>query len=400
MATNRPFNLKRNNGVDEDILLPTSIISQIYTDENLTTTLQSVLDSKIDDTEKGAANGVVPLNGFTKIDYTYLPTGVVNGMKYIRNIGLVDSNLDTLYTNEVQGYDNAIGSYFYIAETGNYTFTTTKVAEPGDEGDFTSPIELEAGDWLVFIGEVSTFPTWQIMNNTQSDATTTTKGIVQLSDATVTTGMSGNHVITEGVLAGLIGTAAGKIAAGDHLHTGVYQPLDNELTAIAGITPADSVFIVGNGTTFVGESGSTVRTSLGLGSLATLSSINNTNWSGTDLSVANGGTGASTSEQARINLGLEIGVNVQAYSANLATISTFDGTQMGIITGLVTESPTSGYMLVGDGTGYIATSQADVRANLDVYSTTQVDNFFTNRPQIFYNTTVGVTSGDYIIDLI
>ena len=47
------------------------------------------------------------------------------------------------------------------------------------------------------------------------------------------------------------------------------QPLDAELTAIAALTPTDGNFIVGNGSTWVTESGNTALTSLGVTATAT-----------------------------------------------------------------------------------------------------------------------------------
>ena len=52
------------------------------------------------------------------------------------------------------------------------------------------------------------------------------------------------------------------------------QGYDADLTALGGLAKTDGNFIVGNGTTWVAESGATARTSLGLGTLATANSVN------------------------------------------------------------------------------------------------------------------------------
>jgi len=74
----------------------------------------------------------------------------------------------------------------------------------------------------------------------------------------------------------------------------------------------------------------------------------------TDLAVADGGTGASTAANARTNLGLVIGTDVQAYNAGLADIA-----------GL---AKTDGNLIVGNGTNWVAESGATARTSLGLGS--------------------------------
>lgn len=108
----------------------------------------------------------------------------------------------------------------------------------------------------------------------------------------------------------------------------------------------------------------------------------------TDITVADGGTGSSTASGARTNLGVAIGSDVQAYSANLGAIAatTSAADTLPYFNGASTATTAT---LTGTGRTIIAsTSLLNARSNLGVAIGTDVQAFSAN-----LSADAGVTSG-------
>ena len=151
---------------------------------------------------------------------------------------------------------------------------------------------------------------------------------------------------------------------------GARQPLDAQLTDVAGLTPADGAFIVGDGSNFVAESGATARASLGLAIGSDVQAFDAQLTDVAGLTPADGafivGDGsnfvAESGATARASLGLAIGSDVQAFDAQLTDVA-----------GL---TPSNNHVIVGDGSNFTA-AQLDLNKLSDVSYTAgaSIDNY-------------------------
>lgn len=244
MATQK-ITLKRviDDNQNTDVLYPTTTLDQIFTvdsDGDITSTNLSTYlgDTYVAQTALGANSGVATLDSNGTLTPAQIPSSLIGGMNFSGTISL-SSNKDA--DDLISAGMTTVGDYLIVTASGNIVSdagTDPKVASlsveaPGDEGDSSLPVTLEAGDWIVLTDKTGSTYTVAIINNTYRDASTSAKGIVQLSNATTTAGTT-SEVITENALGNIViadatdvsdGTSrADKIAAAEHNHDTAYEP--------------------------------------------------------------------------------------------------------------------------------------------------------------------------------
>ncbi len=206
---------------------------------------------------------------------TSLAGAVLTDQSTPQTIGLTGSRLAKLWATDIEVTNAIAGSVTGNAGTvTNATLTTALTVNTGTvtlTGNVANSSVLTIGAGAVSVSGANTGD----QTNIQAISDTMANFDTALSDGNFAfAGGAFHDGFSDYVAAEHIDWTSDQGATNIHANnipdlSGTYQPLDTDLTAIAGLSSADGNFIVGSATGWVAESGATARTSLGLGTMAT-----------------------------------------------------------------------------------------------------------------------------------
>lgn len=183
--------------------------------------------------------------------------------------------------------------------TGSFSVTiqnnAVTLAKMGTVATSTILGRVTAGTGNVEVLTAANVKTILGLGNVENTALSTWAGSTNITTlGTITNGVwSGTAIAVSKGGTGAADAATARSNLGLAIGSNV-QAYDADLATIAGLTATTDNFMIANASAWASRTPAQARTSLGLGSLATLSTINNSNWSGTVLSTANGGTGSAS----------------------------------------------------------------------------------------------------------
>ena len=155
-----------------------------------------------------------------------------------------------MFTFVEQGTVNADNGFVCTSNKGSAVVGTNNLTF----AQFSGAGQITAGDGLDKSGNTLSID----LKSNGGLAFESTELALNLSGSSIT----GTLAISDGGT-GATSASAARTALGLAIGTNV-QAFDQQLADIAGLTPSDSVFIVGDGSNFVAESGATARASLGV----------------------------------------------------------------------------------------------------------------------------------------
>ena len=229
-----------------------------------------------------------------------------------------------------------------VTNLGNVTITTSVAANSvalgtDTTGNYVADVTAGTGVTVTHTpgeGSSATIAIGQAVGTTDnvSFATVTTTGNVTIGgDLTVngtTTTINSTTLSVDDKNIELASTASPSDAAADGAGITVKGDTDktwNWVDATDAWTSSEHLNLLTgkefkiNGTSVL--SGSTLGSGVTSSSLTSVGTISAGTWEATDVAIAHGGTGASNASDARTNLGLAIGTDVQAYDAELAALA-------------------------------------------------------------------------------